>query len=98
MSELGTSRFCQAVVLARRPGRRLAPVVIQLALTPHLAQERVERAFPCRKVRRGQAPQDIRDVDVASRHDLKDQEFQKALAQRAELRVLHWLYYLSITR
>jgi hypothetical protein len=46
VSELGPSHLRQAVVLARRPGRRFAPVVVEQAFAAHLAEQRVVARRP----------------------------------------------------
>ena len=79
------SQVGQAVVLARRTRRRLSPVVVEQALAPHAAEQRVERALTGREVGRRQALQDVRDVDIARRDDVEEQEFEEPLAERAEL-------------
>ena len=99
LGEVLPSETGQAVVLARRSRRRLAPVVVEEALAPHPAQQRVERALAGREVGPAEALQDVRDIDLAGGHDVEDEEFEEAVAERAELCWIHVLpSYLVIRK
>src|SRR5687767_13284867 len=101
-AELGLPFRREAVVLARRTRVRLLPLVIEQAVTPHLAQERVQRAFLRREIRRAETLQDVGRVNAVGGDDLQDQELEETPSDRGESLVdthcLKWECYLFKTR
>src|SRR5208283_1366912 len=75
----------ELVVLPRRAGLGLLPLVVHELLAPHLAEEGVERPLLGRELRSAQLTQDVRDVDLVRGDDLEDEELEEALPDGREL-------------
>src|ERR1700722_17154731 len=67
----------ELVVLPRRPGVRLLPLVIDDPFAPHLAEQRVERPFLRREFGRAEALEHVGDVDLVARDDFQNQELEE---------------------
>ena len=88
--EIGELRFAlggELVVLARRPGVRLLPLVVEQSIAAHLAQQWVQRAFLRREVRLAEMFQDVRGVDFVGRDNFEDQKLEQSFPDRRELLV-----------
>src|ERR1700733_7472759 len=84
LCELRPALGGELVVLARRSGVRLLPLVVNQFFTPHFAEQRVQRAFLSGEVCCRQKPHHVCDIYLVGGDDFQDQELQESLADRDE--------------
>src|SRR3954466_15282429 len=85
MGEQRPTRRREPVVLARWTGRRFVPLVIQQAVAPHLAEQRIERALARGEVGRRQPVDDVARVHIVRGDDGQNEELEQAFADLLEL-------------
>src|SRR3954469_2889164 len=98
MREQCPTRRREPVVLARWTGRRFVPLVIQQAVAPHLAEQRIERALARGEVGRRQPVDDVARVHIVRGDDGQDEELEQAFADLLEMLQVEASSYLVSQR